>query len=122
MHNLDSASQPAETADESPDDARTPPPRIVLEAIARRLCLTAVYNRTAVRLAPHILYERHGALFVDAVTIERDGARPKEVKLGAFKLVGLSELALTSRGFLPLTSFDPRDARYAGGTLFAVGA
>ena len=33
----------------------------MLEAIARRRCLEAVYNRMNVRLAPHILYTRHDA-------------------------------------------------------------
>ena len=62
--------------------------RSVLEAIARERCIEATYNRVEVRLAPHILYTRHGELYVDAVTILRDGKPPREVKLGSFKLAG----------------------------------
>jgi hypothetical protein len=93
--------------------------RIVLEAIARRRCLQATYNRTAVRLAPHILYTRHDELFVDAVTIERDGRRPREPKLGTFKLAGLREPAVAGQAFEVAAGFDPGDSKYAGVTLLA---
>src|SRR3546814_19295620 len=56
--------------------------KLVLEAIALRKCLEATYNRTNVKLAPHILYTRHDELYVDAVTVERVWRRPREVKLG----------------------------------------
>lgn len=94
--------------------------RILLEAIARGTCVEAVYNRMRVILAPHILYTRHDELYVDAVTVERDGLPPREVKLGAFKLSGLHELALAERPFQPEPVFDPGESRYAGVTLFAV--
>jgi hypothetical protein len=93
--------------------------RIVLEAIARRRCLQAVYNRTAVRLAPHILYTRHDELFVDAITVERDGRKPREAKLGTFKLEGLREPEVARQAFLVAPGFDPGDAKYAGVTLLA---
>ena len=94
--------------------------RIVLEAIARGTCIEAVYNRMRVTLAPHILYTRHDELYVDAVTVERDGRPPREVKLGAFKLAGLHELALADRPFEREPVFDPAESRYAGVTLFAL--
>jgi hypothetical protein len=95
------------------------PSRIVLEAIARRRCLHATYNRAAVRLAPHILYTRHDELFVDAVTLEHDGRRPRETRLGTFKLAGLREPAVAEQDFRLEPSFDPGDARYDGVTLLA---
>lgn len=94
--------------------------RILLEAIARGTCVQAVYNRMRVILAPHILYTRHDELYVDAVTVERDGLPPRETKLGAFKLSGLHELALAERPFQPEPVFNPGESRYAGVTLFAV--
>lgn len=94
--------------------------RKLFEAIALRKCLDATYNRSAVKLAPHILYTRHGELFVDAVTVERDGKPPREVKLGTFKIAGLKEISVDERGFEPEGIFDPRDDKYSGVTVFAV--
>lgn len=96
--------------------------RILLEAIALKKCVQATYNRMAVTLAPHILYTRHDELFVDAVTIERDGKPPREEKIGQFKLAGLNDLTLGTRMFDPSGIFDRSEARYAGQTLFAVEA
>lgn len=94
--------------------------RIVLEAIALGTCIEAVYNRMRVLLARHILYSRHDELYVDAVTVERDGQPPREVKLGSFKLSGLKGLTPADRGFTREPIFDPGDSRYAGVTLFAI--
>lgn len=94
--------------------------RLFFEAIALRKCVEATYNRGLVRLAPHILYTRHGELYVDAVTIARDGQPPREVKLGSFKLSGLKQPALTETGFEPVAIFDSGETRYQGVTLFAV--
>ena len=94
--------------------------RKLFEAIALRKCLDATYNRTAVKLAPHILYTRHGELFVDAVTVERDGKPPREIKLGTFKIAGLKDIEVDERDFRPEAIFDPRDEKYAGVTVFAV--
>jgi hypothetical protein len=96
--------------------------RIFLEAIALKTSVEAVYNRMKLRLAPHILYTRHDELFIDAVTLERDGQPPREVKLGTFKLAGLREVALAGQPFQPAPVFDPQESKYAGVTLFAVAA
>ena len=96
------------------------PEKILFEAFALRKCVTATYNRMQVRLAPHILYTRHDELFIDAVTVERDGQPPKELKLGSFKLAGLTGLALGTQTFLPASVYDPHAARYEGASLFAV--
>lgn len=91
-----------------------------MEAIARRLTLTATYNGTSSKLAPHVLYTRDGALYLGAVVLERNGAPPRERKLGIFKLDGLSALRLNDDRFARETLFDPRDPRFAGTTLFAI--
>lgn len=102
------------------DDAPPLPTQILLEAIARRLCVSATYNRVAMTLAPYILYTRHDELFVDAVALERDGKKPKELKLGTFKLSGLGTVGLTRQIFSAEPIFDPGMERYVGTTLFAV--
>ena len=105
--------------------AATPPAdgaahHMILEAIARRRRLGAIYNRQRVTLAPHILYTRHDEMFVDAVTLDRDDKPPREIKLGSFKVAGLHELALIDEPFDADPGFDATDRRYAGVTLFAV--
>ncbi|MEH3108327.1 MAG: hypothetical protein PGN09_13955 [Sphingomonas fennica] len=93
---------------------------VVFEAIALRKALIGTYNRQQMVLAPHILYTRHGELYIDAVALERDGQPPKEVKLGTFKLDGLKDLAMEGRSFDRQPVFDPRHERYVGETLFAI--
>lgn len=118
MHNL--TSQRREEAADTDAGAEAPlPTAILIEAIARRRCVTATYNRQATLLAPHIVYTKHGDLFVDAVTVEREGKPPREIKLGAFKLAGLTGLALTSRAFTANPLFDAGDFKYAE-AVFAV--
>lgn len=95
--------------------------RVLLEAIAKRLCVETTYNKQVVRLAPHIVYTRHGELHVDAVTVERDGKPPREVKLGTFKLAGLRATGLTKRLFVPHRDFDSKNDKYASVTIFALG-
>jgi hypothetical protein len=99
-----------------------PPPTTptVLEAIVKKLAVAASYNRGEVTLAPHVLYTRHGELYLDAITIERDGKPPKETKLGTFKLAGLSPLRLTARRFSVNPLFRSGDRRYGDATLMAV--
>jgi hypothetical protein len=115
MHNAD----PAPSIDR-PAPAASLPTRELLEAIARRLCVSCVYNKTNVTLAPHIVYTKHDELFVDAVPVERDGKPPRELKFGTFKLAGLNDTAITSRSFDRFNVFDPRDPKYDGVTIFAI--
>ena len=96
--------------------------QLLLEAIALKKCVTATYNNVEMTLAPHILYSKHDALFIDAVALERNGAPPKQKKLGAFHLAGLQGLKLAERSFVPESLFDPTAPKYEGVTLFAVGA
>lgn len=95
--------------------------KTLLEAIALQKCVEATYNRLRMRLAPHILYTRHDELFVDAVTLEREGQPPRELKLGVFKLSGLNNVQLVPQPFSPEQAlFDPASERYDGVTVFAV--
>ena len=101
-------------------DSPANPTPIVLEGIVKQLCLTATYNRTRMVLAPHILYTRGGALYVDARVVSRDFVIPREEKIGTFKVDGLKGLTLTDRRFEISPLFLPESAKYAGTTLMAV--
>ena len=76
-------------------------PILFRDSIARKRCVSAIYNKRQVVLAPHQLFERHGDLFVRAVTVEIDAQKPREAKLGTFKLSGLREVAATRKLFRP---------------------
>lgn len=104
------------------DDVAVPtgPVPTMFEAIVRSRCVAATYNRTAIVLAPHILYTRHDELYLDGIVLERDGSVPREYKLGTFKVIGLGDIALTDRGFVRSDLFAPGDVKYAGKTLMAV--
>lgn len=95
---------------------------VVFEAIVKKQAIAATYNRGTVTLAPHIVYTKHGEIYLDALTIERDGQPPREPKVGAFKLAGLTGLRITPRRFTVSELFERGDARYDGVTLLAVEA
>lgn len=96
-------------------------PTNIFEAIALQKCLMATYNKMVVKLAPHILYTRHDEMFIDAVTMERDGNPPRELKLGVFKLAGLNDVRVIDENFDFMGGlYDHNDAKYKGVTLFAV--
>ncbi len=109
-------------SDEDRQSAPAGPTPTIFEAIVRQQCVTATYNRMRVKLAPHIIYTRHGDLFIDAVTIEREGAPPREEKVGTFKLAGLVDLGLTAQRFRISALFEPDDEKYAGAALMKVEA
>ena len=94
--------------------------QVFFEAIASCQCLDAVYNRSSVRLEPHILYTRNNELYLDAKTAEREGQLPRERKVGSFKLSGLREVSLTLQRFRPDPLFESGDPKYAGVTLFKI--
>ncbi|MDP3675945.1 MAG: hypothetical protein Q8R44_12770 [Novosphingobium sp.] len=82
-------------------------PRLVLfEAIARKRAVTAEYNGVQMRLAPHVLFERRGDLFLSALNMSKNWRSDEEKRLGHFKLEGLGETKLTEEGFDPLPSFE----------------
>lgn len=92
----------------------------VLEGIVRQRCLSGTYNRTRMIFAPHILYTRHSALYVDGVVVSREGMLPREEKMGTFKLDGLKDLTVLERPFEMNALFDPALEKYQGETLMAV--
>ena len=103
------------------DQAAPTPTMMLFEAIIRRKCISATYNRSRMVLAPHILYTRHGALHVDAVTVSRENMIPREIKLATFKLDGLSELRVLDRDFaINRELFEPEAEKYAGETILVV--
>jgi hypothetical protein len=94
----------------------------IFEAIALRRCLAARYNKLALVLAPHVLYRRNDSYFVDAVTITRDGAEPREPKVGSYNLAGLSALEVLDATFDCHPLFNRMDPKYRDNTLFMIDA
>ena len=94
----------------------------ILEAIALRRQLGARYNKLDLVLAPHVLYKRNDSYFVDAITILRDGAEPREPKVGAYNLAGLSDLTVLEGTFDVNPLFDRMDPKYRDNTLFMIDA
>jgi hypothetical protein len=94
----------------------------ILEAIALRQHLGACYNKLELVLAPHVLYKRNDSYFIDAITILRNGAEPREIKIGSYNLAGLSELKVLEEKFDVNPLFDRMDAKYRGNTLFMIDA
>ncbi|ODU21156.1 hypothetical protein, partial [Sphingopyxis sp. SCN 67-31] len=66
----------------------------LMEAIARKRTVTARYNGNVMRLAPHLMFERHGALFVSALNLDKNWRSDDERRLGHFKLDGLAQTEL----------------------------
>ena len=94
----------------------------IFEAIALRRCLGAKYNKLARVLAPHVLYKRNDSYFIDAITITRQGAAPREPKVGSYNLAGLSELEVLDDVFDIHPLFDRMDVKYRENTLFMIDA
>lgn len=85
--------------------------RSLMEGIALRKEVTAIYNGTEVRLAPHSLLSRHGALFVGALNLHRAKRESEEPRLGLFRLAGLSGVTVTDSTFdeLEIAPIETRD-------------
>lgn len=96
--------------------------QLLLEAIALKKCITLVYNNVPMKIAPHVLYSKHNAVFTDAVILEKHGVARRDKKLGAFHLSGLNELQLTDQSFEIDAVFQPAAEKYVGVTLFMVSA
>lgn len=98
------------------------PNKEFFEGVALKKCVTATYNKSKIVLAPHILYTRHDEMHVDAVTIEREGQPPRELKLGTFKLSGLKDVIVEDRQFEPSDLFDATAEKYQDTTLMVIEA
>jgi hypothetical protein len=81
---------------------RYPPLR---EAIARKRAVAARYNGNLIKLAPHLLFERRGDLFVSALNLSKNWPADAERRLGQFKLAGLIGTELLEESFDPFPSF-----------------
>lgn len=78
----------------------------LMEAIVRQRVVAARYNGMRLRLAPHLLFERRGDLFVRALNLGKSVRPDDERRLGLFKLSGLGTAELLEETFLPLASYE----------------
>jgi hypothetical protein len=83
----------------------------LFEAISRKRLVEALYNGATIRLAPHLLFERRGDLFVSALNLGKTWRSDEEPRLGQFKLAGLGNAALLDDEFEPLEGFKPATPR-----------
>jgi hypothetical protein len=79
----------------------------LMEAIARQKAVEAMYNGQRIKLAPHLLFERRGDLFVSALNLSKTWRPEEEPRLGQFKLAGLGSPDLLDESFEPIPSYDP---------------
>lgn len=77
----------------------------LMEAIARQQLVETRYNGETIKLAPHLLFERHGDLFIGALNLGKNWRSDDERKLGQFKLAGLGSAELLDETFEPLPSY-----------------
>ncbi|GFE74715.1 MULTISPECIES: hypothetical protein [Novosphingobium] len=78
----------------------------LMEAISFRRTVNARYNGGIIKLAPHLMFERHGDLFVSALNLTKAWRSPEERRLGQFKLAGLEVTELLEEVFEPLPDFE----------------
>ena len=83
----------------------------LMEAIARKRAVTAQYNGEQIKLAPHLMFERHGDLFVRALNMTKAWRADEELRLGQFKLAGLVATRLLDETFAPLPNFEAAPPR-----------
>ena len=77
----------------------------IMEAIARKQAVSARYNGGEMILAPYLLFERHGDLFVRAQNLSKARRADDESPLGQFKLDGLAMMVLTDVAFEPSPTY-----------------
>jgi hypothetical protein len=83
----------------------------LFEAISRKRIVEALYNGATIRVAPHLMFERHGDLFISALNLGKTWRSDEEPRLGQFKLAGLNETVLLDETFEPLDGFKPAPPR-----------
>ena len=108
------ASKPSAAA---PEAAELDGCTLLEQAIIHRLRVRWTYNRTEMQAAPQILYRRKNGVYLDAIVMERAGEAPAELKLGSFKLTGLTNLVIVNEAFTPARGINPADIRYKEGIL-----
>lgn len=96
-------------------------PRLkVMEAITRKQAVSARYNGDTIKLAPHMVFERHGDLFVSALNMSKEWRSADEMRLGQFKLAGLSAAELLPEPFVTLSCYDRTPPREGDVLIFSV--
>lgn len=90
---------------------------ILCQAIARKVCVTATYNRKPMTLAPHAVYTKHDEPHLAAVTVDQDGKKPMRPKVGTFKLSGLTDVAITKKLFATHKEFSAADPKFIDQTI-----
>ena len=112
-HDQQAAGQTA--PDPEPSSEKT-----LFEAIARVRMISAHYNGGEIHLAPHLLFSRHGELFLGAFNPRKNWRSDEKRRLGYFKVSGLSNVVLMEDTFVPLPTFDGSLPRETDEHLFAV--
>ena len=92
----------------------------LLEAIARKKAVEVLYNGKLIKLAPHLLFERRGDLFISALNMNKNWRAAEDRRLGQFKLEGLGAADLLDESFDPLPSYEPATPRSDDTLLLAV--
>ena len=78
----------------------------LIEAVARKQTVEARYNGVMIKLAPHLIFERHGDLFVSALNMTKTWRTDEEPRLGQFKIAGLRDISLLEEPFDALPTYD----------------
>lgn len=73
--------------------------------------MLARYNGKSVILAPHMLFERRGDLFVRALNLSKNRRVDAEPHLGQFKLAGLLAAELLEERFDPVSDYEQAPPR-----------
>ena len=73
----------------------------VRSAIEQKVLLSVRYNQGISIIAPYATFLKHGETYLRGVTVARDGREPSRLKLGVFKLSGLSDLHVLPVPFSP---------------------
>lgn len=84
----------------------TSPRLTLMEAIARKRAVKALYNAAVIKLAPHQIFDRHGDLFLTALNLSKNWRNDEERRLGQFKFAGLKDVELLEEAITTLPSFD----------------
>jgi hypothetical protein len=92
----------------------------LIEAIARQRTVAVRYNGERLKLAPHLLFERHGDLFIGAPNLGKNWRDYDERRLGQFKLAGLGAAELLDETFDPLPSYQAEAPRVEDNLVMAI--
>ena len=75
---------------------------VLTDSMRERRMISAVYNNSALRLAPHRIVLRNDAFYLGAYNPDKSRRIDEDPALGYFKLDGLSQVGLLDETFDPL--------------------